>query len=305
VARPAPVAAAAAVWRLSRPALWLVSLVPFSVGHVLATESLVPSPGGLALLFVVGALVVGPLLWLAALAINDIHDMASDRCNPRKSGSPLVVGTLTPRSVRRLAYGSGVLALAVASFVNTVFAALTALFLVLAWAYSVPPVRLKGRPGGDVAVNAIGIGLLPLLAGWSVARPLDEFPGWFGLLGVGVATALYVPTTLVDLEADRAVGDRTIAARLGRHRAYRVGWWAWIGSAAGTLALCLTDEVIPRSLLGLYVVFLPALVGEYHVLIGTARTSAALVRGLVVLSATFLVPTAAFAVAYTGVWRPG
>jgi lycopene elongase/hydratase (dihydrobisanhydrobacterioruberin-forming) len=300
VARSARVLVAVAVWRLSRPALWMVSLLPFAVGYALATKSLVPSPTRLVLFFAMGALVMGPLVWLATLAINDVHDVPSDRANPRKAGSPLVAGTLTVRAARRVAYGSGALALTAATFVNVSFAVLTACFLALAWAYSVPPVRLKARPGADVAVNAVGIGVLPLLAGWSVARPLGAFPWWFLLVSVGVAVALYMPTTLVDFDADVAAGDHTIATRLGRRNTYLVGWWAWVTSGVATLALSATDEVVPRSLFAVYAGFVPVLLVEYHALIGTPRTSPALARGIVILSMTFLVPSAAFALVYTG-----
>jgi 4-hydroxybenzoate polyprenyltransferase len=211
---------------------------------------------------------------------------------------------LTPWSARGAAYGFAALALVAGGWLGAVFALSTAAFLVLAWAYSVPPVRLKNRPGADLLANAVGVGVIPLLAGWSLARPLGSFPRWFIVQALLVAAALYVPTTLVDYEADRAAGEQTLATRLGRRRAYLVGWLAWLAANAGVLLMAAADYVVPRSVLPVLVVCSAALVAEYHWLIGRARTPVALVRGIVVLSFTFLVPSAALGFAYTGFWTP-
>jgi len=235
---------------------------------------------------------------------DDVHDLETDRRNPRKADAPLVRGALSAGAVRLAAYLSAVAALAGALVVGIEFALLTAGVLVLAWAYSVPPLRLKSRPGADVASNTIAVGVLPLLAGWTITGPVADFPWWFLFQSAAVLVALYVPTTLVDVDADLAAGDRTIATRLGRRRAYRLGWAAGLVAAAGTLVLAATGTVIPRSLVGMYVVVVPILVVAYHLLIGRAATSAAMVRGIVLLSFAFLVPCATFALVYTGVWQP-
>lgn len=299
VARRAEVVVA--VWRLSRPAIWLVSVLPLWTGHLLATRDLVPTTLDAAWRFGLAVLVMGPLAWASASAINDVHDIETDRRNPRKADAPLMTGALSPETVRLAAYTSALAAIALALAVGVGFALLTTGVLALAWGYSVPPLRLKTRPGADVASNTIAVAVLPLLAGWAVAQPLADFPWWFLPPSAAVLVALYVPTTLVDLDADRAAGEQTIATRLGRDRAYRVGWVAWLVGGGCTLALAATGTVIPRSLLGLYAVVVPVLVVGYHLLIGRATTSAAMVRGIVVLSCLFLVPSAAFALVYTGV----
>lgn len=301
---PRRAAVAVAVWRLSRPAIWLVSVLPLWTGHLLATRDLVPTTFHGAWRFGLAVVVLGPLAWAAASGINDVHDLETDRRNPRKATAPLMSGALTPEAVRLAAYFAAVVALACALVIGMGFALLTAAVLALAWAYSVPPLRLKSRPGADVVSNTIAVAVLPLLAGWAVSKPVADFPWWFLPQSAAVIVALYIPSTLVDLDADRAAGDRTIASRLGRRRAYRLGWIAWLVGAAGTLALAATGTVIPRSLLGLYVVVVPVLVAAYHVLIGRAATSAEVVRGIVTLSFLFLVPSAAFALEYTGVWQP-
>jgi hypothetical protein len=64
------------------------------------------------------------------------------------------------------------------------------------------------------------------------------------------------------------------------------------------------DVLVPRSMLLVFAVTIPVLLWEYHVLIGRARDSAGIVRGIVVCSLTFLVSNSLFALMYTGVWEP-
>jgi 4-hydroxybenzoate polyprenyltransferase len=321
-----------ALWRIARPPIWMVSLVPLWVGHLLATRTIVPgfdrwarfwadaSQSGArsgefwgtfrhavsdARPLLLAVVVLGPVAWAAALSINDVHDLAGDRDNPRKQKTPLVDGALSPTFVRRAAYGFAAVALAGAAAVGAGLVVVTAAFLVLAWAYSVPPVRLKSRPGADVLVNALGVGALPLLAGWSVARPLTSFPWVMLAQGTAVAVALYVPTTLVDHQPDLAAGYCTIATRLGYRRAYRVGVIAWAAACANAVVLSALDVVIPRQMLLMLVFAAPALVAAYHLLIGRARGAAQLVRGIIAVSWMFVVPNAVFALIYTGLWVPG
>jgi len=319
-----------ALWRLSRPEAWMVSLLPFLVGFVLASRELVPGFGlwadfwsvagdegastalfldtlsawwGVAWRWVLALVVMGPLVWVPTLLWNDVHDLPGDRRNPRKARSPLVQGIVTARWASAVAYGAAAACLVVAAVVGAAFLLLAAADLALAWLYSVPPARLKTRPGADVAVNAVGVGLLSALAGWVLAAPLMEFPWLFAPQGLLVAVAVYVPTTLVDHEADRAMGYLTVATHLGPRRAYRIGWWAWVLCNAGAVALAAADHIIPRTMLPVLVVFAPLLLYEYHAFIGRAPDGPARVRGIVLCSLTFLAVNALFALLYTGLWR--
>lgn len=317
-------------WRLSRPEAWMVSILPLYVGHLLATRELFPgfrlwidfwnqaATSGATFAdfvntvetwfdvagpFLLALIAMGPLIWAATLLINDVYDLAGDRRNPRKARSPLVQGFLSQGIAEGGAYFFGFLALLVAIFVNGQFFLLTFACLALAWLYSVPPVRLKTRPGADLAVNAIGIGFLAGLAGWSIARDWSQAPFHFFPQGLLVATAVYVPTTLVDYAADKKSGYLTLATHLGRRRAYLVGFSAWILCNVGALLLSWNDWVLPRRMLPMLVIFCPLLVYQYHVFIGKARTGVDMVRGVILCSLTFLAVNLVFALMYTGLWR--
>lgn len=300
-ARARPKDVAVAWWQLSRPAVWMVSLLPFWIAHVLATRELAPSHHRRELL--IATLVIGPVLWASASWVNDAYDLDGDRMNPRKAASPLVRGVLSARAVWRGAAAAAIAAVALALTVNVPFALVVVSALALAWAYSVPPVRLKTRPGADLAANALAVGVVTLLAGWAVTRPLDEFPWYVLPQGLLVATALYVPSTLVDEDSDRRIGYRTIATTLGDRRAYLVGWTAWVLSCAGAVLLAGLDVLVPRRMLWVFAATIPLLLCEYHALIGRARSPDDIVRGIVVCSLTFLASNSLFALMYTGVWE--
>jgi 4-hydroxybenzoate polyprenyltransferase len=279
---------------VSRPWFWPVSWVPAYLGTVLAGHSWLPARADLPRA-VAALLVLGPLIWGAVLAQNDLHDLHSDRANPRKATAPLVTGAITEQRLRVWYRVIAAAAIAVALFVGPLFVLGVAGVLLLGWAYSVPPLRLKTRPGWDVAVNALVVGVVSPAAGWAITRPPWEFPWQFGLIGLLFAAALYVPTTVTDLAADTGAGDTTFAVRFGP----RPAWWLGIGlwSAALTIALLCAwlDVVVPRSTFVPQLCTVPILVAGYALL--TRNPS---IPKLAVVSVLFGIPTVGFALAYIG-----
>jgi 4-hydroxybenzoate polyprenyltransferase len=306
------------VLAVGRPAFWPVSLLPYYVGIMLATHRLIPPMERWPQLLA-GAVVIGPLLWLAVLAINDAYDLPGDLLNPRKSKSPLLDGRISIPAARQIATIAGAAALVVSLYVGLAFALGVLGALAFGWLYSVPPVRLKTRAGFDVAVNSLALGAFGPIAGWAAVRPvagwsspladwaaspnwanldsLGGFPWAMAMQGTLVAVGLYLPTTLADLEADRAAGYRTIAVRLGASSTYRLGFVAWIAAAGLSVVLAAVDQVIPRAMLPLEIVMVPVLVAAYRRLIGPTQTF----RKVITLASLFLCPCAAFALTYTGI----
>jgi len=286
-----PVAVLVAV---SRPWFWPVSWVPAYLGTVLAGEAWLPARGDLPRA-AVALLVLGPLIWGAVLAQNDLHDLHSDRANPRKSSAPLVAGAVSERRLRMWYRGMALASIGAALFVGPLFVLGVAGVLVLGWAYSVPPLRLKTRPGWDIAVNAFVVGVLAPAAGWSITRPPWEFPWQFGLIGLLFAAALYVPTTVTDLVADSGAGDTTFAVRFGARLAYRLGIGLWVAALAFSMGCAWFDALVPRSTLVPQLFMVPVLAAAY-----AALTRRPTLITLALLSVIFGIPTIGFAVAYVG-----
>ncbi|WBB68258.1 UbiA family prenyltransferase [Micromonospora sp. WMMD812] len=283
-----------AVVRLARPWFWPLGWAGAYLGLVLATRSWVP-PADTLPAAITALVVLGPLVWGAVLTVNDLHDLPSDRHNPRKATAPLVTGVLTGADLRRWHRRCVVAAMAAAATIGPAFVAGTAAVLALGWLYSAPPVRLKGRPGVDVTVNALVVGVLAPMAGWSLHRPVGEYPAVMILLGLLLAAALYVPTTVLDVDADLVAGDATAAVRWKPRACYRLGLALWSSASALWLASCHLDLIVRRDSWTLQTVAVPILVAVY-----AAATRKPSIPRMAAVSLAFAVPAADFLAAVAG-----
>jgi chlorophyll synthase len=280
--------------RLTRPWFWPLGWAGAYLGLVLSTSRWTPPPGTLPAA-IAAAVVLGPLVWGAVLIINDLHDLPSDRHNPRKATAPLVTGVLTEADLRRWCRWFVIAAIAVAATIGPAFVAGTALVLMLGWLYSAPPVRLKGRAGADIAVNALVVGVLAPVAGWSLYRPVEEYPAVMVLLGLLLAGALYVPTTVMDVNADVVAGDPTAAVRWTPRACYQLGLALWGAASVIWLASCHLDLIVARDSWALQTVAAPILMAVYAV---AARKPS--IPRMAVVSLAFAVPAADFLAAVVG-----
>jgi 4-hydroxybenzoate polyprenyltransferase len=278
----------------SRPWFWPVGWIPAYVGTVVATGSLVPDRHGVAR-DLLALLILGPLVWGIVLVQNDLHDMRTDEVNARKATAPLVLGTVTVRELVGLSRILTVLALGAGLLIGPLYALGVATVLALGWAYSAPPLRLKARPGADVAVNAVVIGVLAPLAGWSLFRPPADFPWLLGLFGLVFAAAFYLPTTVVDLPADRDAGVTTFAVRFGRQWTFRLGVALWVSALVGALVCARLGVFVPASSLPYQAAMAPVLTAGYALL--TRRPS---IFRLACLSLLFGIPTIGFVLGVVG-----
>jgi 4-hydroxybenzoate polyprenyltransferase len=96
--------------------------------------------------------------------------------------------------------------------------AATACLVLVAWLYSVPPVRLKERPPLDSLANGVGYFLLPLAMGYSLGSDPRTMSLRFYLLALCVC-GVHALATAADYEADKAAGHRTLAVCFGRRAA--------------------------------------------------------------------------------------
>ena len=86
--------------------------------------------------------------------------------------------------------------------------------------YSVPPIRLKARPGFDLLINSLGFGFFTFLAGFvsmgnSLTSHVLKLAVGFGFLFGG----LYPLTQIYQNREDSRRGDRTLTLWLGNQRA--------------------------------------------------------------------------------------
>lgn len=152
--------------------------------------------------------------------VNDVYDHATDIRNPRKTADGLEGTVLDPSYHPHvllsawLATASILLSsLLVCRLPNT---AITIALLVLCWEYSAPPLRFKERPLLDSLSNGAIIDLCYLIGYTAGGGALDS--RMLRLKGhiLGLCTAaVHALGAVVDLDADAAVKQRTIATVFG------------------------------------------------------------------------------------------
>ena len=208
--------------QVSRPIVWFFLPMVYYLGLNAAGAEVTPAAAAQMLLLTFPMNLIG-------CGLNDIYDYESDRiCKRRSSIWGVAVGEKDQPLVWRasLAMMPLVLAGGVASASVVNLAATTGLLL-LAWAYSVPPVRLKERPPLDSLANGLGYFLLPLVMGYSLGADPRGMPLKYYLLALSVC-GVHALATAADYNADREAGHRTLAVVYGRRTAASVAFAAFL-----------------------------------------------------------------------------
>jgi chlorophyll synthase len=214
VALPAP----RDVLELLKPLTWFAPIWAFLCGVVSSGEAVGPRwPFLLA-----GVLLTGPLVCGTSQAVNDWYDRHVDAIN--QPTRPIPSGRIPGQWGFWIALSGTAVSMAVAWLSGAWVFAATCLGLVLAWAYSAPPLRLKVSGIWGPAAVAVSYEGLTWFTGASVmAGALPPTP-------VLIVLALYSAgawgiMTLNDfkaVEGDRATGVRSLPAVLGVDRAARL-----------------------------------------------------------------------------------
>jgi 1,4-dihydroxy-2-naphthoate octaprenyltransferase len=161
---------------------------------------------------------------------NDYYDVEVDRHAPFKPfGSVnLLINNNEMRDLAlNVAVGCSAISLLLASasvLMGTMWhlVGVVALFNVLGWLYSAPPVRLHSRRLGEITI-AVGTGFCVPAIGYIIAR--NGIDGSFTLFSVPLilygfilSLCLQVP----DYEMDRMMNKKTLVGLIGRRRTYLV-----------------------------------------------------------------------------------
>jgi chlorophyll synthase len=266
-----------------KPLFWGVTFAPFYIAWAFASDKafptyisrllFIPDTGSLEnlpmemLVFILGLISMGPFLGGATILYNDYWDYVKDKNNRRKKNLPLLKGRLKRRSILFVSSFLFLLSLLIGFFISYQFMFFLFLCILLCICYSTPPIRLKERPGIDLLTNLVGIGLFCSLAGWVVVRPISEFPILWAItcmLGVG---AIYMPTTMIDYEPDKAEGVRTIATHLGKRRSFFIGMAFVIGSNSMIILMSLIGYLVDRGFLVYAIPIIIAQIGIYYYLL--------------------------------------
>ena len=122
-----------------------------------------------------------------------------------------------PRLLALFALVVMVAGLIVARFIGLRFLVAYLICFVMSALYSVPPFRMKSRPGADMLISATGYGAMTVYSGWAALdlplRPpiTNVVVAFFFLL-----VAWYPLTQFYQMEEDRRRGDRTLTLAIGK-----------------------------------------------------------------------------------------
>ncbi|MEK8031297.1 chlorophyll synthase ChlG [Ideonella sp. DXS29W] len=232
---------------LLKPITWFPPMWAFGCGVV---ASGVPLAERWPLL-VAGVLLAGPFVCATSQAVNDWFDREVDAIN--EPHRPIPSGRMPGRWGLYIAWAWTVLSLLLAAQLGPVALTAAAIGLLLAWAYSAPPLRLK-RNGwwGNSACALCYEGLA-----WVTGAAIMALGSWPHPRSLALALLYSIGAhgimTLNDfkaIEGDRQMGIGSLPVRLGVAGAARTACammlapqvmvalllWAW-GSAAQSLAV--------------------------------------------------------------------
>ena len=216
--RPSP----AGLLQLLKPITWFPPMWAFLCGAVSAGVPVFEQP----LLLVLGILLAGPLVCGSSQIVNDWFDRHVDAIN--EPNRPIPSGRVPGRWGLYFAIVWSLLSLALGALLGTWVFWATLLGLVLAWAYSAPPARLKLNGWwGNAAVGfsyeglAWVTGAAVLLGG---AMPPPEVL-WLAVLYSLGAHGIMTLNDFKSVDGDLTLGIRSIPAQLGTDRAARLACW--------------------------------------------------------------------------------
>lgn len=200
-----------AALELLKPITWFAPMWAYACG-VVSTGVALEGRWSEVLL---GVLLAGPLVCGTSQAVNDWFDRHVDAIN--EPNRPIPSGRLPGRVGLYIGILWTALSLLVASYLGVWAFVAAAIGLVLAWAYSAPPVRLKQEGWrGCTAVAACYEGL-PWFTGAAVTA--GAFPDWricivAALYSVG-AVGIMTLNDFKAVEGDRRMGIRSLPVQFG------------------------------------------------------------------------------------------
>src|ERR1700760_1656783 len=209
--RPSPLP----VLELLKPITWFPPMWAFGCGIVASGQD----AQGRWLTIIAGVVLAGPLVCATSQAANDWFDRHVDAIN--EPDRPIPSGRIPGRWGLYIALIWTALSLGVASRLGVWGFGASIFGLVLAWAYSAPPIRLKQN--GWWGNSAVGLCYEGLPWFTAAAIMTEGAPDWrIVLVAFLYSLGAHGIMTLNDfksLEGDRKMGIASLPVQLGPHRA--------------------------------------------------------------------------------------
>lgn len=213
VIRPSP----AVVLELLKPITWFPPMWAFGCGVVSSGASV----GDRWPVILAGVLLAGPMVCGTSQAVNDWYDRDVDAIN--EPARPIPSGRVPGQWGLYIAIGWTALSLLLATLLGPWGFAAAVLGLVLAWAYSAPPIRLKQNGWWGNAACGLCYEGLPWFTGAAVMTAAS--PDWrivvIALLYSVGAHGIMTLNDFKSVEGDKRMGIESLPVLLGVENAAR------------------------------------------------------------------------------------
>ncbi len=208
-----------ALVELLKPITWFPPMWAFACGVVSSGVSPLEQP----LIVLLGILLAGPMVCGASQVVNDWFDRHVDAIN--EPGRPIPSGRVPGRIGLYYAIAWSLLSLALGAWLGTWVLIATVIGLLLAWAYSAPPLRLKLNGWWGNAAVGFSYEGLAWVTGTAVMIGGAMPDTRVFMLAVLYSIGAHGIMTLNDFKAvdgDRQLGIRTLPVQLGVGPAIRL-----------------------------------------------------------------------------------
>ncbi|MEM9840607.1 MAG: chlorophyll synthase ChlG [Pseudomonadota bacterium] len=208
---PAP----SAVLELFKPVTWFAAMWAFTCGAISAGQPI----DGRWVQLALGILLVGPMVCASSQAVNDWFDRHVDAIN--EPDRPIPSGRIPGQWGLIIAVFWSAVSLGLGAYLGIWAMWGTVCALILSWAYSMPPVRLKLNGWyGNAAVGFSyeGLAWFTGAAVFLGGRPSFEIITLAVLYSIG-AHGIMTLNDFKAIEGDRQMGVRSLPVQLGAERA--------------------------------------------------------------------------------------
>ena len=220
-----PTPALSVVTELLKPITWFPPMWAFGCG-VIASGVSMQGKWGLA---VVGVILAGPLVCATSQAANDWFDRHVDAINEPQR--PIPSGRMPGRWGLYVAIIWTLISLLVATTLGLWGFGAAVIGLLLAWAYSAPPIRLKENGWWGNAACGISYEGIAWVTGAAVMAGGGMPDSRSLMLAALYSAGAHGIMTLNDfkaIEGDRQMGVRSLPVQLGVQNAARVACWTML-----------------------------------------------------------------------------
>jgi 1,4-dihydroxy-2-naphthoate octaprenyltransferase len=217
----------------------------------------------------VAGLVIELLVQLSVSYTNDYWDIPTDRINTRRTllsggSGELTTGLLPPWIALAAAAICQGTALLLAIWIGLPAISWGLLFIALGAAifYTTPPLKLAWRGLGEFTTALVGALIVPM---WAYSLQMDRLSSEIALLAIPLVLfimTIFLAIATPDIEADRHVGKRTLAVRVGEDRVAAL--YAGLLALAYTAAVFLWQGRIPTGALVAVLLSIPLGLWAWH-----------------------------------------